>query len=220
MKRSFVILIFLAAAQPARSQVQRQFPIVLDPATWLSGSIGLFNGDDVSDGNTGSTWDLGRASNPLYRLSVEHTVSRNTSAGLTGTFVRAPFTYIGAGGDNSCARCAAHLNMISAGLSAHHGGGIGLHQVLEATAGALQYRNLKRDVDGAPLGPVNGNVDPYFTFGYGFGYTFTPRTEISIVQDFGLALHEREGLTSEQSNTLTQRTLRLNARFGFGKRKP
>jgi hypothetical protein len=38
------------------------------------------------------------------------------------------------------------------------------------------------------------------------------------VQDFGLALHERTGLSSEQSNTLRQRTIRVNFRYGFGDR--
>ena len=85
-----------------------------------------------------------------------------------------------------------------------------MHQVLEAQAGVINYRNLKRDSDGVSLAPTGGNVDPYFTFGYGFGYNFNPAMEVSIVQDFGLALHERTGLTSDQSNTLTQRTLRLN----------
>lgn len=207
-------------ALPAESQVRRRMPVVADPSMWVSAGIGLFNGNDVSDGNTESTWDFGRASNPQYRASLEKAVGRNTTIGATGTYVRAPFTYIGTGAADSCGRCAAHLDMVGLGLSGHLGGGPGLHQVIEATAGALKYMNLERDSDGAKLPPANGNIDPYFTFGYGFGYTFNRQSEISIVQDFGLALHERDGLTSEQSNTLTQRTLRLNFRYGFGKRVP
>ncbi|MGE5749024.1 MAG: hypothetical protein ACM31F_03625 [Gemmatimonas sp.] len=220
MKRIFLLVMLLVAAMPAQSQVRRRIPNTAEPSAWVSLGIGLFNGNDVSDGNTASTWDFGRASNPLYRAAFEKAVSRTASVGLTGTYVRAPFTYIGTGGDNSCDRCAAHLDMMTLGLSGHVGGGLGLHQVLEASAGAIQYRNLERDSDHAALAPVNGNIDPYFTFGYGFGYTVNPQTEISIVQDFGLAIHERDGLTSEQSNTLTQRTLRLNLRYGFGNRRP
>jgi hypothetical protein len=174
----------------------------------------LFNGNDVSDGETGSTWDFGRASNPQYRLSVEKSVGRTSSIGLTGTYLRAPFTYTGP----SCSRCAAHLDVATLGASFHLGGGVGLHQVLEASAGALQYLNLKRDSDGSKLEPTGGNIDPYFTFGYGFGYSINPSMQVSVVQDFGLAIHERTGLTSEDSNTLTQRTLRLNFRYGFGNR--
>jgi hypothetical protein len=140
------------------------------------------------------------------------------AVGIAGTYMHAPFTYYGPGGTASCTVCAAHLDIMSLGLSFHAGGGVGLHQVLEASVGALQYRNLRRDSDNSALAPVGGNVDPYFTFGYGFGYTVNPTTQVSVVQDFGLALHERTGLTSDQSNTLRLRTIRLNVRYGFGDR--
>jgi len=39
-----------------------------------------------------------------------------------------------------------------------------------------------------------------------------------VVQDFGIVLHERKGLSSELSNTLRQRTIRLNFRYGTGRR--
>lgn len=218
MKRIFALALFTLIAIPAQSQVRRRVPTVAEPSVWTSLSVGLFNGNDVSDGRTESVWDFGRASNPQYRASVEKAFSRTASIGATGAYVRAPFTYIGPGGTNSCTRCAAHLDVITLGASVHVGGGVGLHQVLEASAGALAYRNLKNDSSDEPLAPVNGNIDPYFTFGYGFGYTFNPSTQLSIVQDFGLALHERTGLTSEDSNTLTHRTIRLNFRYGFGSR--
>lgn len=204
----------VTVAVPAESQVRRRVPQMQEPSAWVSGSIGLFNGNDVSDGRTGSTWDFGRASNPQYRLSAEKAVGRRSSVGLTGTYVHAPFTYIGP----DCSRCAAQLDVATLGASFHVGGGVGLHQVLEASAGALQYLNLKRDSDGSKLAPTDGNIDPYFTFGYGFGYSLNPVMQVSVVQEFGLAIHERTGLTSEDSNTLTQRTLRLNFRYGFGNR--
>jgi hypothetical protein len=218
VKRIFAVSMLVLAAAPAQSQVRRRVPQLAEPSIWATGSIGLFNGNDVSDGSTGSVWDFGRASVPQYRLALEKAFSRTASIGATGTYMHAPFTYIGAGGANSCSRCGAHLDVMSLGASFHVGGGLGLHQVLEASAGAIQYRKLTRDDDGTALEPVDGNVDPYFTFGYGFGYTLNPSTQISVVQDFGLAIHERKGLTSEDSNTLTQRTLRLNLRYGFGNR--
>jgi hypothetical protein len=218
VKRIFAVSMLVLAAAPAQSQVRRRVPQLAEPSIWATGSIGLFNGNDVSDGSTSSVWDFGRASVPQYRLALEKAFSRTASIGATGTYMHAPFTYIGAGGANSCSRCGAHLDVMSLGASFHVGGGLGLHQVLEASAGAIQYRKLTRDDDGTALEPVDGNVDPYFTFGYGFGYTLNPSTQISVVQDFGLAIHERKGLTSEDSNTLTQRTLRLNLRYGFGNR--
>jgi hypothetical protein len=220
VKRIFAFVLLTVIAVPAHSQVRRRVPSVPEPSAWVSLGVGLFNGNDVSDGATESTWDFGRASNAQYRASLEKAISGTMSIGATGTYVHAPFSYIGPGGTASCTRCAAHLDMMTLAASVHVGGGMGLHQVLEAQAGAINYRNLKRDSDGASLAPTGGNIDPYFTFGYGFGYNFNPAMEVSIVQDFGLALHERTGLTSDQSNTLTQRTLRLNFRYGFGTRSP
>lgn len=211
-------MLVMFVALPAESQVRRRVPQVAEPSAWISLGIGLFNGNDVSDGKTDTVWDFGRASNPQYRASIEKAISRTASVGATGTYVHAPFSYVSIVGGDVVTRTPAQLDVIALGASVHVGGGPGLHQVLEASAGALAYRNLKRDSDGGRLEPVKGNIDPYFTFGYGFGYTFTPETQLSIVQDFGLALHERTGLTSEDSNTLTQRTIRLNFRYGFGNR--
>lgn len=218
VNRILPAVLLLSVASVASAQVRRRAPIPTEPQTWVTASVGLFNGNSVADGNTGSEWRLGEATDAQFRLAGEREVNEqfHVSVGAVGTFTHAPFTYVGGGGPNSCAQCAAHLNMTSLGASFHAGGGIGLHQVLEASVGALLYSNLKRDSDGAALAPTGGNVDPYFTFGYGFGYTINPTTQVSVVQDFGFALHERTGLTSEQSNSLRLRSIRLNFRFGFG----
>ncbi|MEO8193866.1 MAG: hypothetical protein ABI681_08435 [Gemmatimonadales bacterium] len=222
MKRCAVILLLLTFAGSADAQVRRRVPRVPEPSTWLSLSVGLFNANNVSDGATNSTWDFGQSSTPQFRASLEKAINNNASIGATGTYAHVPFVYrgpeTGVLNPPNCSRCDAHLDVVSLGASFHYGGGMGLHQVLEGSAGALQYRNLKRDSDGAALAPVSGNIDPYFTFGYGFGYTFNPALEISVVQDLGLALHERTGLTSDQSNTLRHRTTRVNFRYGFGSR--
>lgn len=214
------MVLLATAASTASAQVRKRAPVPAEPATWITLSAGLFNGNTVDDGSTGSEWRLGQATNPQIRLAAERSLQGQSgiSIGVAGTYTHAPFTYIGTGGPSSCLQCAAHLDLVSLGVSFHAGGGIGLHQVLEASAGALQYRNFKRDSDSSPLAPIGGNIDPYFTFGYGFGYTINPTTQVSVVQDFGLALHERTGLTSEQSNSLRLRTIRLNLRYGFGDR--
>lgn len=220
VKRLLVLVLLAVSASVASAQARRRLPIPAEPETWVTGSIGLFNGNTVADGVTNSQWALGQATNPQVRLAVERSIrgQAHMSYGIAGTYTHAPFTYVGSNASASCFQCAAHLDLVSLGVSFHAGGGPGLHQVLEASVGALQYRNLTRDVGNTPLAPVGGNIDPYFTFGYGFGYTLSPVTQVSVVQDFGLALHERTGLTSDQSNTLRLRTIRLNFRYGFGNR--
>jgi hypothetical protein len=226
MKKIFVSIMLMLSAVPAQAQIgRRRVPALPEPSWWLSGSVGLFNANTVNDGETSSRWNFGQSSSPRFRASIEKSVSTNASVGLTGTFAHVPFIYEVTGNvpDNSepipsCARCDAHLNIVSLGGSFHYGGGIGLHQVIEASAGVLQYRDMKSDREHEVLPPSGGNIDPYFTFGYGFGYSINPNMQISVGQDLGLGLHESRGLSSEDSNTLRERTLRVNFRYGFASR--
>jgi hypothetical protein len=214
--RKYILLaaIFFTATS-ASAQVRRRPPISNEPAYWVSLSAGLYGANEISDGVTNSTWDFGNGTDWQYRVAVEKAIQNQFSLGGVLTYIDVPFVYRGP----SCAGgCDAHLDLTSLGASFHAGGGTGLHQVLEVSAGATMYRNLHRDDNGAKLAPTSGNVDPFFTFGYGFGYTFNPTMQLSIVQDYGLVLHERTGLTNDQSNTLTQRTTRLNFAMGFGTR--
>jgi len=208
--------VFAIAATTGSAQIRR--PVrVAEPSVWLSGGVGLFQANSVSDGATSSTWDFGQASNIQFRISAEKGFRGGSSVGLVATYVRAPFAYHGQI-DDQIFREPAHLDLVSIGGSFHVGAGLGLHQVLEGSAGVAQYRNLRRDRDDQQLEPLSGNVDPYFTFGYGFGYGFNSTAQISVVQDIGLVLHERRGLTSDQSNTLRQRPIRVNFRYGIGSR--
>ena len=218
MKGLLILALAVTLAPTAESQARRRVPRPVEPSIWGTLSVGLFNANDVSDGRTESTWDFGQASSPQFRASLEKAVSSSISIGAVGSYAHVPFTYRG-GGSDGCSACAAHLDVITLGASFHVSGGQGFHQVLEGSAGAIQYRGLERDSNGGALPPVDGNIDPFFTFGYGFGYGFNRNMQVSVVQDFGLALHERDGLTSEQSNTLRQRTIRLNFRYGTGNRR-
>jgi len=210
----YILVAALFAATSASAQIRRRAPVATEPSLWISLGVGLYGANEVSDGATNSTWDFGEGTNWQYRAAVEKVMQNQFSLGGVLTYVDVPFVYIGP----SCGRCDAHLDLTTVGASFHAGGGTGLHQVLEVSAGAALYRNLRRDSDDLKLAPQGGNIDPFFTFAYGFGYTFNPTLQISIIQDYGLVLHERTGLSNDQSNTLTQRTTRLNLRMGFGSR--
>ena len=214
MNKYILLALILVAGSSADAQVRRRGTIVSEPSMWASLSVGLYGANGVSDGATNSTWDFGEGTSWQFRAALEKALQNQFSLGGVLTYVDVPFVYVGP----SCGRCDAHLDLTSLGVSFHAGGSQGLHQVLEVSAGAAMYSNLKRDSDGAKLAPTDGSVDPFFTFGYGFGYSFNPTMQVSIVQDYGLVLHERKGLANNESNTLTQRTTRLNFRMGFGNR--
>lgn len=204
---------------------QRRVPSIRgqEPSIWITGGVGLFTGNGVNDGVTESVWDFGNSTNLQYRGSLEKTIGTQSSFGLIGTYVRVPFTYSSSavlppGGGESCGQCEAHLDMMTLSLGFHIGGGVGFHQVIEGNAGVVRYTNLTRDSDGATLAPSDGNMDPIFSAGYGFGYGFNERTTINLVQDYGIALHEKTGLANGVRNTNSVRTLRFSLRFGFGSR--
>jgi len=194
-----------------------------EPNTWVTLGAGFFTGNGVNDGRTESTWDFGSSTNFQYRASLEKTIGDRASIGLIGTYVRVPFMYsstavIPPSNGATCGTCEAHLDMITLSLGFHIGGGPGFHQVIEGNGGVARYSGLKRDSDGADLAPTGGNLDPIFSFGYGFGYGFGQNTQINLVQDLGIALHEKDGLANGVRNTNSVRTLRFTARFGFGTR--
>lgn len=221
MKRIAIAAILISTAVPLGAQIYGGNRTA-DPAFWISGGVGAFAADGVNDGGTGSTWEFGSGTNLQYRAAIEKTIQNQTSIGITAGYLDIPFTYRSATGigPGTCPQCNAHLKLYSLALSLHSGGGQGFHQVLEASIGVNHYRDLKRDSDGGALEPVEGNTDPAFNFGYGFGYNFSKSQEVFVIQDYGIALHERTGLQNSQSNTLTMRTTRIGYRMGFGTRGP
>lgn len=216
-----LILLSLIAASPIEAQIMRRAPRSADPAMWIGLGAGIMNGNGINDGRTSSTWDFGQGSSWQYRGSIEKAIQNQSAVGLTGTYAKVPFTYTSSiAGPQTCTRCDAHLDMLGLALSFHAGGGAGFHQVLEGSAGVTHFRNLTRDSDKAKLAPVDGNTDFSLAFGYGFGYNFNPSAEVFLVQDYGLVLHERDGLGNSDSNTLTIRTTRAGFRLGRGARRP
>lgn len=223
--RTIPIVLVLLMASAESLSAQRRMPGIgmREPSTWVTVGAGFFTGNGVNDGVTESTWDFGSSTNFQYRGSLERTIGDRSSIGLIGTYVRVPFMYsstaiIPPSEGATCGNCEAHLDMMTLSAGFHVGGGPGFHQVVEGTAGVVQYRNLTRDADGAKLAPTGDNLDPIFSFGYGFGYGFGQNTTINVVLDQGIALHEKTGLANGVRNTTSVRTLRVTGRFGFGTR--
>lgn len=219
-----VALVGLAGS--ADAQIRRQQPAQGPPANWVSVGIGAFSANSVSDGDSHSTWDFGNATTPQYRVSLEKAFSNGISVGLAGTYVKAPISYSNFGvftpdgpAFGVCgSACDAELDVYSLGINFEAGGAMGFHQVYGGSIGVTRYDNFKRTSDGAELAPADAVNAISGTFSYGFGYAFNPRTSVVGVYDIGLVYHSRDGLSSDQRNTLVPRTFRISLRQGFGTR--
>ena len=226
MKRFTLALLMVASAAGSASAQRPHRVFTSDPDYWISGGLGGVRGDGVNDGATASTWNFGNSTNLQYRASLEKGWTNGSSFGLSGTYEKVPFVYSstlatplppGASGTRcGVAGCNAHLDMMSLIGMLHYGSGAGLHSVVEAGGGIVAYNNLKRDSDGQELAGGN-NVDPIFTFDWGLGYGFNEQTNLDVVWDWSMALHERSG-NNGVSNTNTMPGLRIQLRMGFGNR--
>lgn len=225
---ALVVLAVTGFAGDANAQIRRQQAPQGPPANWVSIGVGAFSANSVSDGDSQSTWDFGSATSPQYRASLEKAFSNGISVGLAGTYVQAPIRYFvrdnladpNPANPGCFSGCDAEVNVYSLGINFEAGSGTGFHQVYGGSIGVTRYDNFERTSDGAALSPTDAVNALSGTFSYGFGYAFNPRTSVVGVYDIGLVYHSREGLSSDQRNTLVPRTFRISLRQGFGSRGP
>jgi hypothetical protein len=230
MKRILVLSLFAltVSAVTATAQIS-SIRSASAPTWWMSASVGTFNAGTVDDGATQSSWAFGGTTSWQYHVSLEKAFQTSSAIGIIGGYAHVPFVYRGGtvtgagpltGAGLTCSACDAHMDVESLAATFHTGGGLGFHQVLEVSAGATAYRNLKQDVGGGSLAPRNGDVDGSIFLGYGFGFGLTQDSEVVLVQDYGLVLHQNTNLPTGSSNTNTIRSLRLGMRVGFGSTSP
>lgn len=211
---AFVLVALAAFGSDGNAQIRRQQAAQGPPANWLSLGIGAFSANSVSDGDSQTTWDFGNATSPQYRASLEKAFANGMAVGLAGTYVKAPIRHSVFGGLSQ----DAEVDVYSLGVNFEAAGGQGFHQVYGGSIGMTRYDNFRSTSDGAALAPADAVNAISGTFSYGFGYAFSPRTTVVGVYDIGLVYHSREGLTSDQRNTLVPRAFRLSLRQGFGSR--
>lgn len=211
-------LLSLLLSGTAGAQIVRAPGASSDPRYYLSAGLGLLSVADVRDGRTQSRWAFSEGLQ--YRGSAEVAIGRGSSVGAVVTYARLPLTYLTDDQTNPCSpRCEARATMWSVAGAFHAGGGVGLHQVIDATIGVASFTDFRAD-GGAKAGlpPAGGDRDFLFTVGYGFGWGLSPGLSLSLVQEFGATLHQRDGLPGGQSSMTQQRVFRLTVRAGGGAR--
>ena len=188
-----------------------QLPGKRRAVVWGSAGVGYYDPGSFADGRTDSDWLF--SDGLVWRGSLEYGFGGGSAIGVLATFARLPLEVrsrsVGPSGD-------AEGDIISLQALFHAGGGLGLHQVIEVSAGLVEFRNFRADDSGETLGPPDGDRDFTFALGYGFGFGLSSRTQIAIVQDFGYTFHQRDGLPASSSRTTMHRATRVGLRIGFG----
>lgn len=184
-----------------------------EPRAWISGTIGYFDLPAVDDGTSGARWGFSSAAQ--FRGSLEYSLGRGNALGVNVSYARMPLRYVPFNGTAGDATATVSSMMVVF----RGGAGIGLHQVFEASLGAMRFSDFSSDEDGERLAPLDADYDVTFTIGGGFGYTISDRAQVVLVQEFGLALHQNTGLPNDASTTAYHRTTRIGLRYGFGSRQ-
>jgi hypothetical protein len=205
----------LTAVESAESQIIGREPnFSRGPIGWVSLGIGWMQQQGFNDPETGAGWDWGSA--PQWRATLEFPVGTGASFGVAGTIAKVPLLY----DDNgiTCDRCDADANVsqVMALFRMGGGGASSFHQVIDLQAGITMFSNFREADTGTRLG--TGKMSQAFSFGvgYGFGYSLSPRTQVMLVQDYGLIILKRQEGTSQQ--TAQQSATRIGIRLGLGDR--
>lgn len=206
-------MLLAMSAQATRAQVLDR-PSSTEPRAWISGALGLFDLGVVDDGVSATSWRFANAAQ--FRGSLEYSLGRGNSIGVLAAYARVPLRYVPFSpvGINGAEDAMSTVSALA--LTFHGGGGVGLHQVIEASVGAIRYSDFTSEEDGRRLAPLEADLDVTFMIGGGFGYSIGTRTQIVLVQDFGIALHQRTDLPNDASTSTYHRTTRLGLRYGVG----
>lgn len=217
MRRSLLAaLLLLAAAAPLGAQIIRPGARSSEPSWFASLGAGLANPAPVADGESRSDWffDTGFT----FRASLERALRNQASIGIVASYGRFPLTYERFEpilDDIACGDvCDADADVLTAHALFHVGGGEGLHQVIELQAGITNYRNF-RTSGGESLAPES-DTDFSFAAGYGFGFGFSRTLALTLVQEWGLAMHGDEGLDDRRSSWNRTDVFRVGLRYGVG----
>jgi hypothetical protein len=206
---ALVLGVTLIAAESAAQILQ--VPGKRRDVLWTTAWAGYYDPGSFADGRTNSDWLF--SDGLAWRGTLEYGLGGGSAIGIVGTFARLPLEVRSRTGAQSR---DADGDILSLQALFHAGGSAGLHQVIEVSAGVIEFRNFRAKDSGEKLGPLEGDRDLAFSLGYGFGFGISSRAQIALVQDFGYTFHQREGLPASASRTTMNRSTRIGVRLGFG----
>ena len=178
------------------------------PRAWTSLFAGYLQHQRLCDPDSGACWNFG--SGLQWRGTLEFPVGNGVTLGVVGTRARLPLIY--ESGLLGQVDADANVNQVLGQLRI--GGGTGIHQVIDVTAGMSMFSNFQRESDGEALGPGGTKKNWTFALAYGFALPFRPRAQLILLQEYGLVIGKR--VPNQSGNTAQQQTTRLGLRLGLG----
>lgn len=218
---SLLAVALVVEAMPARAQVLKvpRGGLAKEPAAFASAGIGLLAIQGLFDGATRTGWDFSQALE--YHGALEYSMGRGSSIGVTASYANVPLSYqqvVNTPGGSGVVGTDAHVNVYDIGAQFTLGPGTaGFHQEIVINAGVIAFENFHAD-NGRQRLPPQRDIDPRLGIGYGFGYGFASRSEVYLVQEYGIALHQGTGLSGSDRRQYQQQATRVGFRLAIGGR--
>ncbi len=201
---ALVLCLALGLALATRGNAQgRRRPAPAGAATatssgWeLSGGVGVAQQFTINDGSTNSVWNFG-SSTPL-RVSLTKELDQRDGVGVALSGGNVPLSYEGSV-SSGCAACDADAKMTQVMATFHHGGGVGFSPLVEVELGAIGFSNFTIHGTTTAIAGARTDWDPAGSIGYGFSFGVSRQTSFQLVEELSTVLHQRTGLSGDQSN--------------------
>jgi opacity protein-like surface antigen len=212
VRRLLLVGFLVGIAQAANAQIidaggsGRRFG---QPNAWVSLNIGWLQQGGLCDPGSGSCWDFGNALQ--WRGTLEYPMGRGATIGVAATTARVPLGY---SSPTACAsRCDADANVSQYLGQLHIGGGTGIQQAIDISAGMTVFTNF-RATDGTRLAPAKAVSNFSFLVGYGLALPLSQNFHVTLSQEYGQIIGKR--VSGQSRNTAQQNITRIGARVGLG----
>jgi opacity protein-like surface antigen len=212
-RRLLTFALILVAAQSAGAQIidaggaGRRFG---QPNSWVSLGIGWLNQGGLCDPDTDSCWNFGSALQ--WRASLEYPIGRGTTIGVAATTARVPMVYQA---QLVCFNgCDADANVSQYLAQLHLGGGTGIQQAIDISAGMTSFTNFRSADTGTRLEPMKAVSNFSFGVAYGLALPIRQNFLLTLTQEYGQIIGKR--MPGQSSNSAQQNVTRLGVRMGLG----
>lgn len=213
LRRLMLVGLLAGITQSATAQIidaggsSRRFG---QPNAWASLGIGWLQQGGLCDPGSGSCWNFGNAMQ--WRGTLEYPMGRGATFGVAATTSRVPLRYVRTLGCPT--GCDADANVSQYLAQLHLGGGSGIQQAIDVTAGMTAFTNFRSKNTGARLEPAKAASNFSFSVGYGFAFPIKRNFQIALSQEYGQVIGKR--ISGQSSNTARQNVTRIGARVGLG----